>query len=50
MLSLSHENQANIEAFNSKSRYLDELLNTDNEYFEQMVDTIHQKELQLKYN
>ena len=47
MLSLSHENQANIEAFHSKSQYLDELLNTDKEYFEQMVATIHPKELQL---
>ena len=31
-------NQADIiEAFNSTSRYLDDLLNIDNPYFEQMV-------------
>ena len=35
MLSLSDNNQANIiEAFNSTSRYLDDLLNIDNPYFE----------------
>ena len=49
MLSLSNKNQANItEAFNLTSRYLDDLLNIENEYFEQMVDTIYPKELQLK--
>ena len=38
MLSLSDNNQANIiEAFNSTSRYLDDLLYVDNPYFEQMV-------------
>ena len=37
MLSLSDNNQADtIEAFNSTSRYLDDLLNIDNPYFEQM--------------
>ena len=41
MLSLSHENQANIiEAFSSTPQYLDDLLNIDSEYFEQMVDAI----------
>ena len=35
MKSLSPENQADIiEAFNSTSRYIDELLNNDNIYFE----------------
>ena len=35
------ENQTNIiEAFNSTSRYLDDLLNIDNIYFDQMVDRI----------
>ena len=44
MLSLSDNNQTDIiEAFNSTSRYLDDLLNIDNPYFEQMVCT----ELQL---
>ena len=48
MLSFCYEKQANIiEAFNSTSRYLDDLLNIGNEYFEQMVDTIYPKELLL---
>ena len=39
MKSPSRENQADIiEAFNSTSRYLDDLLNIDNIYFDQMVD------------
>ena len=46
--SLSRENQADIiEAFNSTSRYLDDLLNIDNSYFDQMVDRIYPTELQL---
>ena len=48
MLSLSDNNQADIiEAFNSTSRYLDDLLNIDNPYFEQMVGQIYPTELQL---
>ena len=48
MLSLSDNNQADIiEAFNSSSRYLDDLLNIDNPYFEQMVGQIYPTELQL---
>ena len=48
MKSLSRENQADIiEAFNSTSRYLDELFNIDNIYFDQMVDRIYPTELQL---
>ena len=48
MKSLSRENQADIiEAFNSTSRYLDDLLNNDNIYFDQMVDRIYPTELQL---
>ena len=48
MLSLPDNNQANIiEAFNSTSRYLDDLLNIDNPYFEQMVGQIYPTELQL---
>ena len=47
-MSLSRENQADIiEAFNSTSRYLDDLLNIDNIYFNQMVDRIYPTELQL---
>ena len=46
MPSLSQENQANIiAAFNSMSRYLDDQLNIDNEYFEQMVATVYPEEL-----
>ena len=48
MRSLSRENQADIiEAFNSTSRYLDDSLNIDNIYFDQMVDRIYPTELQL---
>ena len=48
MLSLPDNNQADIiEAFNSTSRYLDDLLNIDNPYFEQMVGQIYPTELQL---
>ena len=48
ILSLSDNNQTNIiEAFNSTSRYLDDLLNIDNPYFEQMVGQIYPTELQL---
>ena len=46
--SLSPENQADIiEAFNSTSRHLDDLLNIDNIYFEQMVNRINPAEFQL---
>ena len=48
MLSMSDINQTDIiEAFNSTSRYLDDLLNVDNPYFEQMVGQIYYTELQL---
>ena len=48
MLSLSDNNQTDIiEAFNSTSRYLDDLLNIDYTYFEQMVGQIYPTELQL---
>ena len=48
MKSLSLEHQTDIiEAFNSTSRYLDDLLNIDNIYFEQMVNRIYPAELQL---
>ena len=49
MLSLSDNNQTDIiEALNSTSRYLDDILNIDNPYFEQMVGQIYPTELQLK--
>ena len=48
MTSLSDDNQGDItEAFNSNSRYLDDLLNIDNPYFEGMVNQIYPPELQL---
>ena len=34
-------------AFNSTSRYLDDLLNIDNDYFDRMVNRIYPSELQL---
>ena len=48
MLSLSEDNQSRvIEAFNSTSRYLDDLLNIDNNFFDSMVNRIYPSELQL---
>ena len=48
MKDLSSDNQAGfIKAFNSTSRYLDDLLNIDNPYFEGMVNQIYPSELQL---
>ena len=48
MLSLSDDNQSEvIEAFNSTSRYLDELLNIDNTFFDTIVSHIYPSELQL---
>ena len=41
--SLSRENQADI----IEARYLDDLLNTDNIFFDQMVDRIYPTEHQL---
>ena len=48
MWSLSDNNQTDIiKASNSTSRYLDDLLNIDNPYFEQVVGQIYPTELQL---
>ena len=48
MLSLSDNNQSDIvEAFNSTSRYLDDLVSIDNPFFAQMVSQIYPTELQL---
>ena len=48
MTSLSGDNQADIiAAFNPTSRYLDDLLNIDNSYFEGMVNKVYPPELQL---
>ena len=47
MMSLTGDIQADvIEAFNSTSRYLDELLNIENPYFEGTVSQIYSAELQ----
>ena len=47
MLSLSDNNQSEvIEAFNSTSRYLDDLLNIDNIFFDSMVNHVCPSELQ----
>ena len=48
MKNLSSDNQADvIKASNLTSRYLDDLLNIDNPYFEGMVNQIYPPELQL---
>ena len=47
MLSLSDNDQIDIIDINFTSRYLDDLLNIDNPYFEQMVGQIYPTELQL---
>ena len=48
MKDLSSNNQADvIKAFNSTSRYLYDLLNIDNPYFEEMVNQIYPAELQV---
>ena len=48
MKNLSSDNQADvIKAFNLTSRYLDDLLNIDNPYFEGMVNQIYPPELKL---
>ena len=47
MKDLSNDNQADIiKAFNSMSRYLDDLLNLDT-FFERMVNQIYPSELQM---
>ena len=48
MMSLSNDKQADvIDAFNTTSRYLDDILNINNFYFENMVSQIYPSELQL---
>ena len=45
-MSLSRKNQADIiAAFNSTSRFLDDLLNIDNFHFDDMVKSIYHAEL-----
>ena len=48
MMSLSHDKQADIiDAFNTTSRYLDDILSINNMYFDTMVNQIYPSELQL---
>ena len=48
MMSLSDGRQADvIDAFNTSSRYLDDILNINNVYFDNMVGQIYPSELQL---
>ena len=48
MMSLSGDKQADvIDAFNTTSRYLDDILNINNVNFDNMVSQIYPSELQL---
>ena len=48
MISLSYDKQADvIDAFNTTSRYLDDILYINNVYFDNMVSQIYPSELQL---
>ena len=48
MMFLSNDKQADIiDAFNTASRYLDDISNTNNVYFDNMVSQIYPSELQL---
>ena len=48
MMSLSDDKQADvIDAFNTTSRYLDNILNINNVFFDNMVSQIYPSELQL---
>ena len=49
MMSLSDDKQADIiDALNTTLRYLDDILNINNVYFDNMVSQIFPAELQLK--
>ena len=48
MMSLPDDKQADvIDAFNTTSRYLDDILNINNVYFDNIVSQIYHSELQL---
>ena len=48
MMSISDDKQAYvIDAFNTTSRYLDDILNINNVYFDNMVSQINLSELQF---
>ena len=47
-MSLYDDKQAGVkDAFNTTSRYLDDILNNNNVYFDNMVSKIYHSELQL---
>ena len=47
-MSLSDDKQADvIDAFNTTSRYLDDILNIDNVYFDNLVSQTYPSKLQL---
>ena len=51
MVSLSDDKQADvIDAFNTTSRYLNDILNINNVYFDNIVSQIYPSELQLNTN
>ena len=48
MMSLANDKHAdNIDAFNTTTRYLDDILNINNVYFDNMVSKIYPSEIQL---
>ena len=48
MMSLSDDKQADfIDAFNTTSRYLDDIVNINNVYFDNMVSQIYPSEVQI---
>ena len=48
MMSLSDDKQADVfAAFNTTPRYLDDILNINNMYFDNMVSQIYHSEIQL---
>ena len=48
MMSLSDDKQADvIDAFNTTSRYLDDILNINDVYFDNMVSQLYPSDLQL---
>ena len=48
MMSLSGDKQVDvIDAFNTASRYLDDILNINNVYFDNMLSQIYPSKLQL---
>ena len=48
MMTLTNDKHAdNIDAFNTTTRYLDDILNNNNVYFENMASKIYPSEIQL---